>query len=153
MIAYPDTSFLCALYVAQTHSNQALKWMKSQKKPLVCTTLLLYEFRQSLLFQAYRHTQNPRVGYPLLVARVALAKLASNLSDGVYDKKPVDWASVHETAERLSAQHTWKKGHRSFDILHVASAIHLGAEQFLTFDINQKTLAEAEGLIVPESLG
>ena len=35
------------------------------------------------------------------------------------------------------------------DILHVATAIELGAKEFLTFDGNQKKLAEAEGLVVP----
>ena len=35
------------------------------------------------------------------------------------------------------------------DILHVATAIELGAKAFLTFDANQKKLAEAEGLFVP----
>ena len=35
------------------------------------------------------------------------------------------------------------------DILHVATAIELGSKVFLTFDVNQKKLAEAEGLIVP----
>jgi predicted nucleic acid-binding protein len=35
------------------------------------------------------------------------------------------------------------------DILHVASAIHLGSEVFLTFDANQKRLAEASGMEVP----
>jgi predicted nucleic acid-binding protein len=35
------------------------------------------------------------------------------------------------------------------DILHVATAIELGATHFLTFDANQKKLAEAEGLTVP----
>jgi predicted nucleic acid-binding protein len=34
-------------------------------------------------------------------------------------------------------------------VLHVASAIHLGVTDFLTFDGNQKELAEAEGLVVP----
>jgi len=35
------------------------------------------------------------------------------------------------------------------DILHVATAIELGAKEFLTFDTDQKKLAEAEGLLVP----
>ena len=33
-------------------------------------------------------------------------------------------------------------------ILHVATALDLGASEFLTFDANQKLLAEAEGLVV-----
>jgi predicted nucleic acid-binding protein len=35
------------------------------------------------------------------------------------------------------------------DILHVATAVELGAKEFLTFDGNQRKLAEAEGMIVP----
>ena len=37
-------------------------------------------------------------------------------------------------------------GHRAFDILHVAAAVHLGADEFLTFDSNQRRLALATGL-------
>ena len=40
-------------------------------------------------------------------------------------------------------------GHRLFDIVNVATALHLGASEFLTFDANQRQLAEAEGLRVP----
>jgi len=40
-------------------------------------------------------------------------------------------------------------GHRGFDILHVAAALILEADEFLTFDANQKRLAELEGLKVP----
>lgn len=61
----------------------------------------------------------------------------------------MDWADVHRIAERLAFQHTVMRGHRSFDVLHVASALHLGASEFLTFDVNQRKLAEAEGLVVP----
>jgi len=40
-------------------------------------------------------------------------------------------------------------GDRSFDIMHVAAALVIGAKQCLTFDQNQRRLAEAEGLSVP----
>jgi predicted nucleic acid-binding protein len=58
-------------------------------------------------------------------------------------------ADVLDEAKRLSAIHTVKGGHRGFDILHVAAALKLGATEFLTFDENQKRLAESEGLRVP----
>jgi hypothetical protein len=41
------------------------------------------------------------------------------------------------------------EGYRGFEVLHVATALHLGVTEFLTFDGNQKKLAEAEGLLVP----
>jgi predicted nucleic acid-binding protein len=58
-------------------------------------------------------------------------------------------AVVIDEAKRLSATHTLTGGHRGFDMLHVAAALQLKARHFLTFDANQKRLAEAEGLIVP----
>jgi predicted nucleic acid-binding protein len=58
-------------------------------------------------------------------------------------------AYIVREAKRLSGMYTAEKGHRAFDILHVATAISRRADQFLTFDANQKRLAEAEGLQVP----
>ena len=62
---------------------------------------------------------------------------------------PAPWPEIHLAAERLSEHYTDAQGHRAMDILHVATAIELGAKAFLTFDRNQKKLAESEGLIVP----
>ncbi len=148
-MTYPDTSFLCALYVAQSTSTRALAFMQCQPTALISTSLLLYEFRQSVHFQVFRHSKDATQGYPLSVAKAALSTLQANISAGVFRQGRVDWADVHKIAERLTFKYTVKGGHRSFDILHVASAIHLGATEFLTFDGNQKKLAEAEGLRVP----
>jgi predicted nucleic acid-binding protein len=54
----------------------------------------------------------------------------------------------HRLAETLSKRHTMTGGHRSLDVLHVATALHLGAREFLTFDANQRKLATAEKLKV-----
>lgn len=148
-MTYPDTSFLCALYIAQSTSAGALAFMKSQTTALISTSLLLYEFRQSVQFQVFRHSKDAARGYSMSVARNALSTLQANISAGVFRQGQVDWADVHKIAEGLAFKHTAKAGHRSFDVLHVASALHLGVTEFLTFDGNQKKLAEAEGLAVP----
>lgn len=146
---YPDTSFLCALYVPQTSSSRAIAYAGRLKNPLESTSLLFFEFRQSVQFQVFRYSQDRKQGYPLSVAQAALAALQSDVKAGFYRHASVDWAGVHQIGERLALQHTRKGGHRSFDILHIATALHLGAAEFLTFDGNQKILAEAEGLVVP----
>ncbi len=51
-------------------------------------------------------------------------------------------------AERLSAAYTKANGYRAFDILHIATALVLEAEEFISFDGNQRKLAAAEGLRV-----
>jgi predicted nucleic acid-binding protein len=49
-------------------------------------------------------------------------------------------------ADVLSKHHTIKAGCRSFDILHAATALQLGAKDLLSFDDKQRQLAAAEGL-------
>ena len=78
-----------------------------------------------------------------------LADLKSDLISGDVTTIPAPWAQIHLAAERLSELYTDASGHRSMDILHVATALELGVKEFLTFDGNQKKLAEAEGLVVP----
>ena len=146
---YPDTSFLCALYVPQSTSSRAIAYADALSDPLESTSLLFFEFRQSIQFQVFRHSKDRNQGYPLAVAQAASAALQSDVKVGLYRHAAVDWAAVHQTGERLALQHTRKGGHRSFDILHIATALHLGVTKFLTCDGNQKKLAEAEGLVVP----
>jgi predicted nucleic acid-binding protein len=77
-----------------------------------------------------------------------LRHLQSDLAAQVLQMIPVDWSDVFQRSEALSARYTVSGRHRLADILHVATALHLGAEEFLTFDANQKKLAVAEGLKV-----
>lgn len=148
MIAYPDTSFLCALYVPQSTSNAAVGHYQSMKEPLCVSAFLLGEFRQSVRFQIFRHSRDSAQGYARKAGLEALTKLQSNLDDGALMVTPAEWADVFAIAERISSKHTMGGGHRFIDILHVATALHLGAVEFLSCDANQRKLAAAEGLKV-----
>ena len=149
MNAYPDTSFLCALYRKQDNSAQALAWRDQMRDPLHVTRLLLWEFRQSARFQAFRHSRNRDVGYPLHEAEKMLADLHDDLRDGFVVSVEIDFIDLLVTAERISKARTFAGGHRSFDILHVATARELGSKEFLSFDAKQNELAAAEGLGTP----
>jgi predicted nucleic acid-binding protein len=148
MIAFPDTSFLCALYVPQDNSPAAAAHFRDMPEVLHVSGLLLYEFRQSVRFQIWLHRQDRKKGYPQTIAEAALAKLQTNLEAGALVVATTDWADVHRRAEQLSARHTGTQGHRAFDMLHVATALHLGAREFLTFDAGQRKLAATEKMRV-----
>ncbi len=149
MQAYPDTSFLCAIYRSQANSASAAAYFQAMPGPLEVTTLLLYEFRQAVRFQIRLNRHDPATGYPRPEGIKMLTDLKADLVSGAVLVIPGPWPLVHSAAERLSELYTDAHGHRSMDILHVATAIELGARAFLTFDGNQKKLAEAEGLVVP----
>ena len=148
MTAFPDTSFLFALYRAQDNSAAARKHYDAMTEPLTISGLLAFEFRQSMRFQTWLHAQDSKKGVPAREAEQSLSDLNANLASGALAMATVDWADVHRIAERLSATYTKANGHRAIDVLHVATVIHLGAEQLLTFDSNQRKLATAEGLKV-----
>ena len=146
MTAFPDTSFLCAMYVSQDNSVLAAESFRALPEALTVSSLLLYEFRQSVRFQVWLYSRDKSRGYPPERAEVALSKLQLNLDAGAVVQAAVDWPDVHRRAEIISQRHTRAGGHRSLDIVHVATALHLGAQVFLSFDTNQRKLAAAEKL-------
>lgn len=146
MRAYPDTSFLCAFYVKQSNSPAASAVAAGMREPIHVAAPLLYEFRQSLRFQAWRNSANPREGVTLADARAALLQLECDLQAGIAVMAQCELGKVFRLAEALSQKHTVNSGHRSFYVLHVATALHLQAAEFLTFNSNQRKLALAEGM-------
>lgn len=133
----------------QDNSPQALAYRAAMTESLYVTRLLLWEFRQSVRFQAFRHSHNHQVGYPLHEAEKMLSDLNDDLHQGSVVSVELDFIDLLVTGQRISKSRTATGGHRSFDLLHVATALELGAKEFLTFDVNQISLARAEGLAVP----
>ena len=146
MRAYPDTSFLRAVYIKQSNSSAAAGHAATMREPLHATAFLVYEFRQSLRFQVWRHSANPREGISHANAQRTLNQFESDLANGIAVLMPRNFQEVIRLADDLSKQYTDAAGHRAFDILHVATALHLGAKEFLTFDLNQRKLASAANL-------
>ncbi|RYD31099.1 MAG: PIN domain-containing protein [Verrucomicrobiaceae bacterium] len=149
MIAFADTSFLCSVYREQIHSSAADRYLQARLLPLTVSSLLLLEFRQSVRLQTRLFSLDRQKGFSAKESFLMLNDLRQDLDRGVIRSEPVDWSMVHRLAEALSEKHTASGGHRLIDILHVATGLHLGAREFLTFDANQRALAEAEGMTVP----
>jgi predicted nucleic acid-binding protein len=146
MSPFADTSFLCALYREQDNSSLADRRFSRLDKPLNVSSLLLLEFRQSVRFQIGLHNQDKSRGYSRTEGTQMLRDLKSDVNSGILTTVAVEWIHVHEIAERLSEAHTISNRHRLIDILHVATALHLRAGEFLTFDANQKKLVHAAGM-------
>ena len=149
MTSFPDTSFLCSLYRQQVFTPKVLRFMAKQAGALPVSALLLLEFRQSIRLQIRLHAQDRTKGFSRHEGHAMLRDVQSDLHHKILEVVPVDWVEVHQLAEMLSAKFTEEQGHRLADILHIATALSLGAEAFLTFDAKQKSLAVAEGMHVP----
>ena len=117
--------------------------MLSQRSALTITALSEYELGNALRFSEFRKGIAPGE------AALFCAQFEADRASGRLQLQVCNLAGVVDEAKRLSATYTVAGGHRGFDILHVATALIVKAQQLLTFDGNQKKLAEAEGLVVP----
>ena len=143
MSDYADTGFICSLYAPDANTESAIKQMDKQRKPICFSWLNQVEFRNALRLRVFRKeissSERDR----------SLNWLLADLSAGVFENVELSQSNVMIETERLSARHSEKLGTRSLDILHVAMAVVVGCERFLSFDARQCKLARAAGLKVP----
>jgi len=148
--AFADTSFLCALYHTQPGTERADGYMQARGGAVDITSMVRFEFLQGTRLEAWRHDiRRTTAGYSLGEALALQLRFDEELRAGRVRILAPDWELVFREAEMISERHTAAKGYRGFDILHLASAKSLGFTEFLTFDAAQRTMAEAEGLVVP----
>ena len=80
-------------------------------------------------------------------AEIGLASFAADLAAAQFLRPAL--LSIEELEEQfdtLSARHTPRHGFRTYDILHVASALVLGCDTFWSYDKKALRLAALEGL-------
>ena len=142
MIDYADTGFLCSLYAPDAHSPKAFHAMARQASPLAFTWIHQWEFRNALRLRVFRKEITP------VERDASLNLLLADLAGGILAHSQPQLPDVMTEAERLSATHSDRLGTRSLDILHVAAALVIGSQNFLTFDLRQTKLAKAAGLKV-----
>ena len=116
--------------------------MAANATPVLLTDALQFETENALRLARFRG----RITESEL--NQALSEIESDIAAGILI--PTDIASTAHWSEcrRLSATHTLTLGSRAYDITHVAGALILGADTFLSFDQRQRTLAASAGLSV-----
>jgi predicted nucleic acid-binding protein len=140
--AYADTSFLVSLYTPDANSVEASARMRALNSPLWLTAFGELELANAIEFRLFRRELTASN------VKAAHAAIREDIEGGVFSPKPLPMA-VFETARRIVRTHTARLGTRTLDVLHVASALILGATEFYTFDQNHRKLALLEGLKTP----
>ena len=140
---YADTGFICSVYAPDANTASACRHMDRLQAPICFSWLNQVEFRNALRLRVFRKE------ITTLQRDQSLNLLLADLSADVFRNVSPDQVNVLIEFERLSAQHTEKLGTRSLDVLHLAIAIALGCERFLSFDARQIKLAKKAGLKVP----
>jgi predicted nucleic acid-binding protein len=139
---YADSSFLVALFARSDHTQAALQiWRKVREVPLPFTPLHRLEVRNAIRRKVFtRETSESS-------AREALAQLDAAVNLDLLHL-PLSWTEALRECESLGAQLTQKLGVRSYDLLHLASALQTGHDTLLTFDKVQAAAARQLALTV-----
>ena len=137
---YIDTSVIVKLYIKEKHSLYISNWLKENNEAIPLTIFHELEFNNAINLKKFRAeiTTNE--------LRLIMAKFAEHESKGIFYRPQISWTDTFKYAVDLSRKHTNKTGSRALDILHVASALSIKADRFLTFDERQSRLAALSGI-------
>jgi predicted nucleic acid-binding protein len=153
MKAYADTNFFTRFYLPNPDLAEVKRlvaqYLQREEEPLPFTPLHRLEFRNALRLMAYRRKEPGELNLNPAQVRQVLRDNEADLAERAFmAPRAIDWTETLRQAEQISAAHTEKEGFRSLDLLHVGTAIHLGAEEFLTFDQDARRIAELAQLAV-----
>ncbi len=137
---YVDTSVIVRLYVKEKHSLDASNWLKENNEAIPLTVFHELEFNNAINLKEFRG-EITRDKTLLITAR-----FADHESKGIYYRPQISWADTFKYAVDLSRKHSRKTGSRALDILHVASALSMKADRFLTLDERQSRLVSLAGI-------
>jgi len=145
-VLYADTSIIVKLYIKEKHSLEVANWLRKNNKAIPLTRFHELEFTNAIFLKQFRMeiTENQ--------IRLTLAKFSEHKTRGVYYYPQINWTDTLNLAIDLAHNNTANTGSRSLDIIHVASALALKANRFLTLDDRQSELASMVGLKVVNAI-
>ena len=152
MRAYADTSFLVKLLTQEPGTVEAVAdYRRLGRPPVFFLPLHSLEMANAIRQRAFHQRHAMPSSDRLAIRRerdAALGLIQRYVSQRAFIEISHDMDAAIESALRLSEKHTERLGCRGFDLLHVALALELECDTFLTSDRIQGALARAEGLDV-----
>ena len=152
MRTYADTSFLVKLLAEEPGGAEAVAEYRRLRRPrLFYLPLHALEVENAIRHRAFHERRIRTAGERAQITRerdAALARVSQFVKRGVLGEITLDMETAFSRARLLSQSYTDRIGARAIDLLHLACALMLETEVFLTSDQRQSALAKAEGLQV-----
>ncbi len=139
-MVYVDTSVIVKLYIKEEYSWETSNWLRENNEAIPLTSFHELELTNAI------HLKQFRAEITLEETRLIMSRFEEHEKSGIYYRPQLDWSAIFIHAIDLSKKHSASIGSRSLDILHVASALSINADRFLTLDDRQTKLASLAGL-------
>ena len=151
MKAYADTNFFTKFYLPLPDSDLANNLIAGAggriNFALPITWLHRVELVNALQIQVFssRLHRQPRITPEH--AAIAQASFRQDLGKSDFlQLAPLNQEPLVTKSEDISLRHTARSGFKTYDLIHVASAMLLGCDTFWSFDAKASQLAALEGL-------
>jgi predicted nucleic acid-binding protein len=141
---YVESSVLASVVMRDANSRKAIELMASQTAPCFFNHLLRLEICNAIRLKVSEGAMDE------VEAAKCEHQVESLQRSGMWQMVEPDWERVFQRSMGFSRAHTSRVRTRSFDILHVAVAVELGATEFRSFDKRQRLLAREVGLRINE---
>jgi predicted nucleic acid-binding protein len=128
------------LYFPETLSESVEKYVKENKIIIPFNSFHELEISNAIELKEFRNeiSHEEKIGI--------LHAIRDDKRNGILHPYPLSWNRVFTKSKELSAEYSSNFGTRTLDIIHVASAVCVGFENFLSLDERQNRLAEKAGL-------
>ena len=148
MRAYVDANFLVRLYLELPGCEEAVNWLSTRSGrrawPCPVTWLLRYEVTNAFQRMVFESRNSHQWRVTPESAAMALDDFEQDLADGQFlAQSPLTLEDIEPEYRSLVMRYTPKHGFRTYDVLHVAAALAMGCNKFLSFDEKAKSLSQA----------
>jgi len=142
MKVYADTSWWVAL------KNQGDRFHRQALQVLDREDLEIHwtPWQRLEVFNSFRQLESLGKTLEGVSAKDLIRALEEEVRLGYWPHAEFDWTGVLRIANELSFEHSRRLVIRGMDLMHVAIALELAANTFLTFDKEQAELARAAGV-------
>ena len=152
MSTYCDANAFVKSYLAMPEQPVAEAFLRSGSArgtwPVPVTDLLMFEVSNAIERMVFESRASGQWRITPEMAMVAHDDFEADLRTGKRLKlTPLSLSEVGEDFDKLVRRHTAAHGFRTYDIIHVASALKLQCRRFLSFDQKANQLARLVGLV------
>jgi predicted nucleic acid-binding protein len=148
---YLDANFLAKFYLAYDESAEVQTMVAGPDAralwPFPLTTLLRLELVNSIRRFAFESRRGGQWRVTPENCSIALARFEEDVAaSDMFRVVDLTLENIADEFESLSARFTVGEGYRTYDLLHVASALRLECDTFWSYDRKALQLAKAIGL-------